>query len=259
MAKVYLLAATRLAKGWGEFLHKLGHTEWIERDQTDADLLAETAGRLCYRSWAPYDASSETANVLNVNIERIRHGNKKYLANILSSGHGSVLEHINFTFLLSGVSRVLTHELVRHRAGMAYSQESLRYCRLEHLELILPPIETDPDTEADTKEIMNETIDYLRETIVKLNKLLLENAPDFAKKKKMTSFIRRIAPIGISTSIIFTANARALRHIIQMRTNPAAEVEIRKVFYEVAIQAQLEAPHIFQDMVEKEGQFTFDG
>ncbi|KKM77595.1 hypothetical protein LCGC14_1368350, partial [marine sediment metagenome] len=165
MANVYLLASTRLTSDFADFLTDLGHKEWAGEDETDADLLAETAGRLCYRSWAPYEEGDEN---LNPNVEKIRHGNKKYLANILSSGHGSVLEHINFTFLLRGVSRVLTHELVRHRAGMAYSQESLRYCRLEKLQIVLPPnalpLTISQERRDKALEIMNETTETVQQT-----------------------------------------------------------------------------------------------
>ena len=75
--------------------------------------LTKFAGQTCYMSFSP-------KRTLNKDADR-------YLTNIISSGHGSVLEHANFTFLLYGISRSLTHELVRHRAGMAYSQESQRY------------------------------------------------------------------------------------------------------------------------------------
>lgn len=255
MTKVYLVAATRMTAGSNDFIQDLGHKDWVEDNTHHADLLVEMAGRLCYRSWAPY---KEGDTELNANVERVRLGNEKYLGNILGSGHGSVLEHVNFTFILKGVSRVLTHELVRHRAGMAYSQESLRYCRLEHLELIIPPIEADPDTQLDAGELFKRAADFIRETIIELNALLLKDAPDFDTKKKMTSLIRRIAPIGLSTSIMFTANARALRHLIHMRTHPAAEVEIQEVFREIAIKAIQEAPHIFQDIKNVDGHVTFE-
>jgi thymidylate synthase ThyX len=95
---------------------------------------------------------------------------------------------------------------------------------------------------------MESTADSIRCAIGKLNKMLLESTDDFAVKKQLTSYIRRIAPLGLSTNIIFTANARALRHIIAQRTSPHAEIEIRRVFREVAVMAAIECPNIFQDM-----------
>ena len=105
--------------------------ERLDRDQldTDAQNLAEFAGRMCYRSWEPG---------LNPNVSRIREDQVQYLENILRSGHGSVLEHINFTFVLHNVSRVFTHEAIRHRAGTAISQESLRFVRLDELPFWFP-------------------------------------------------------------------------------------------------------------------------
>jgi thymidylate synthase (FAD) len=95
----------------------------------DGEVLTEFAGRLCYRSWKPK---------LNPNVTRVREDLETYLGNILSSRHGSVLEHSYFVFVLENVSRVLTHELVRHRVGTSFSQESLRYVRLDNIPMWIP-------------------------------------------------------------------------------------------------------------------------
>jgi thymidylate synthase (FAD) len=84
---------------------------------------------MCYRSWEPG---------LNPNVSRVRTDSAQYLGNVVRSQHGSVLEHANFTFVLHNVSRVLTHELIRHRAGSAFSQESLRYVRLVRHPVLVP-------------------------------------------------------------------------------------------------------------------------
>src|ERR1700744_5596912 len=96
----------------------------------DGELLAEFGGRMCYRSWEPG---------LNPNVTRIRTDQEAYFANVLKSAHGSVLEHANYSFAFRNVSRVFTHELVRHRAGSAFSQESLRYVRLTDIGFPVPP------------------------------------------------------------------------------------------------------------------------
>jgi thymidylate synthase (FAD) len=240
MVKVYLLAMTRLEDGFADFLNDLNITSWVEPEASDGDLLVETAGRLCYKSWAPYEPGN--SKELNANVTKIREGNGSYVKNLLTSKHTSTLEHVNFTFLLRGCSRVLTHELVRHRAGMAYSQESLRYCRLEHLEIVLPPVASEH-----AEELIYDSVDHTRQTITQLNKMLLDDGTvtDFYTKKQLTSLIRRIAPIGVKTNIMFTANARALRHIIALRTSKHAEVEIREVFLEVASVCKEKCPNIF--------------
>src|SRR5450631_4292163 len=96
--------------------------QW-QGDSTDGERLAEFAGRLCYMS-QHNPAKRET---------------REYLENIKKQGHGSVLEHANYSILLEGVSRSLTHELVRHRAGFAYSQLSQRYVDESHAAFVIPP------------------------------------------------------------------------------------------------------------------------
>src|SRR4026209_1690256 len=95
---------------------------WIG-ESTDGERLAEFAGRLCYMS-QKNPASRAT---------------REYLENIKKQGHGSVLEHVNFSLLVEGVSRSLTHELVRHRAGFAYSQLSQRYVDESEAAFVVPP------------------------------------------------------------------------------------------------------------------------
>ena len=90
---------------------------------TDGERLAEFAGRLCYMSQR--NPASRTT--------------RDYLENIKKQGHGSVLEHANYSLLLEGVSRSLTHELVRHRAGFAFSQLSQRYVDESDANFVVPP------------------------------------------------------------------------------------------------------------------------
>src|SRR5258705_11562844 len=96
--------------------------EWLG-ESSDGERLAEFAGRLCYMSQAN-PAKRQT---------------RDYLENIKKQGHGSVLEHANYSVLLEGVSRSLTHELVRHRAGFAYSQLIQRYVDESEANFVVPP------------------------------------------------------------------------------------------------------------------------
>src|SRR5918911_812810 len=135
---VFLIARPSLdLDGLRGYLADVGGESWLERRLEEAEgtpnageLLVEFGGRACYRSWEPG---------LNPNVTRIRTDQRAYFENILSSAHGSVLEHANYSFALRNVSRVATHEIVRHRAGSAFSQESLRYVRLTDIGFRVPP------------------------------------------------------------------------------------------------------------------------
>ena len=197
-------------------------------------MLVEFAGRACYRSWEPG---------LNPNVSKVRTDQREYFANILRSAHGSVLEHANYSFALRNVSRTLTHELVRHRAGSAFSQESLRYVRLVDIGFRVPP-SLEP-----MRERVLAIVEQLEEFQVSAAQELgidAEGVP-FHVKKEVTSALRRLAPIGLSTDIIWSANARTLRHVIEMRTDQGAEEELRLVFDKVALLMQEQAPGLFQD------------
>ncbi len=200
----------------------------------------EFAGRLCYRSWEPG---------LNLNISRIRTDRAKYLRNILASGHGSVLEHAQFTFVFHDVSRVFTHELVRHRAGVAISQESLRYVRLTSLGFRVPEVLGEM-----RDEIVHlvETLEDFQRTAADRYRLNDSELP-FAVKKEVTSALRRLAPLGLSTDLLWSANVRTLRHVLEMRTANEAEEEMRLVFGRVGEAMKRECPILFDDFIVDEG------
>jgi thymidylate synthase ThyX len=136
-----------------------------------------------------------------------------------------------------------THELVRHRAGSAFSQESLRYVRLADIGFRVPPA-LEP-----VREQVLAIVEQLEEFQVSAASELRidEEGVPFHVKKEVTSALRRLAPIGLSTDIVWTANARTLRHVIEMRTSPGAEEELRLVFDRIARMMQAEAPGLFQD------------
>jgi hypothetical protein len=141
-----------------------------------------------------------------------------------------------------------THELVRHRAGSAFSQESLRYVRLTDIGFRVPPA-LEP-----VRERVVSIVEQLEEFQVEAAKELgidAEGVP-FHVKKEVTSALRRLAPIGLSTDIVWSANVRTLRHVIEMRTAPGAEEELRTVFDAVARVMVAEAPGLFQDFKREE-------
>jgi thymidylate synthase (FAD) len=240
--RVHLLARPALdLEGMRAYLHDVGGASWLEgrlqeagAERCDAELLVEFAGRACYRSWEPG---------LNPNVTRVRTDRGVYFANLIASAHGSVLEHANFSFALREVSRVATHEIVRHRAGSAFSQESLRYVRLTDIGFRVPPA-LEP-----LREQVISLVEQLEEFQVSAARELGidEEGVPFHVKKEVTSALRRLAPIGLSTDIIWTANVRTLRHVIEMRTADGAEEEMREIFDQVARLACAEAPLLFAD------------
>jgi thymidylate synthase (FAD) len=244
--QVFLIARPSIdVAGMRAYLQAVGGESWLdlrlgeEEGATAGELLLEFGGRACYRSWEPG---------LNPNVSRIRTDRREYFANILRSGHGSVLEHANYSFALRDVSRVFTHELVRHRAGSAFSQESLRYVRLTDIGFRVP------DALEPVREQVLEIVERLEEFQVSAAKELgidSDGVP-FHVKKEVTSALRRLAPIGLSTDIVWTANARTLRHVIEMRTAEGAEEELRSVFDTVARIMQAEAPSLFQDFARQD-------
>lgn len=136
-----------------------------------------------------------------------------------------------------------THELVRHRAGSAFSQESLRYVRLTDIGFRVPPA-LEPMREQ-VLAIVEQLEEFQVSAAAELG--IDEEGLPFHVKKEVTSALRRLAPIGLSTDIIWTANVRTLRHVIEMRTAEGAEEELRLVFDEIASVMCAEAPGLFQD------------
>ncbi|MCL4400796.1 FAD-dependent thymidylate synthase [Candidatus Parvarchaeota archaeon] len=237
--KVYLIAETSLVKenlekmlsDHGGDIAKMWYDSTQAAASSNGEYLIEVAGRMCYESYGVG---------MNPNVTKIRGTSKEYLENILLKGDGSILEHSTVTFAFLNVSRVFTHELARHRVGTAISQESLRYVRPKEIKLWVPPeMENDKD--------FVEAVETIENGYKKLEKKYNWDSMDFSLKKILTSALRRILPDGIATNVIWTANHRTIRHVITMRTSPYAEIEIRKVFDEVANKMKVRYPLIYQD------------
>lgn len=238
--KIYILASTHLESGLEDYL-KDQKISWRPSSKTtDVENLIEFSGRNCYESWSKEDGTFE-----NKNISRVREGNDIYISNILKSGHGSVLEHCTVTFLIE-LSRVATHELVRHRVGTAFSQSSDRYIRCDNIPIYAPDIIQD---NIDAYRVFQDAVINIEKSIKKLESLYdIDNIKDFETKKILTSAFRRIAPSGKMCKMVFTANHRAIRHLIELRTSKHAEIEIREVFSLIAQEMKKRYPNIYQDM-----------
>jgi thymidylate synthase (FAD) len=234
--KVYLIGETRIVQsGLYEYLKEVGAEGWTTDTSSHAEELVEVYGRMCYRSFKPG---------LNPNVTKVRQGSKAYFGNIIKTGHGSICEHSSTNWIFHNVSRVFTHELVRHRAGTAISQESLRFVRVEDINMFAPTVIKEEEDKLSCFISCAETIEKLYSEFKDL--FHVDGVP-FSEKKIITSALRRLLPMGLATSIGWTANLRALRHVIEMRTSRYSEEEIRFVFDKVASIVRSRYPNIFQD------------
>lgn len=212
----------------------------------DPETLIMLAAKRCYNSFEPG---------LNPNVTKVRNDRETYFENILSSGHGSVLEHATFSFAIEGVTRVFTAEMNRHRAGVAISEASMRYIRLDDIPFWMPdslrPEAGDSEETIQLKEksmrIMRGTFSVCEASYKELCDLWgVEDRP-FAEKKQLTSMFRRVVPMGVSTGGVWTLNARALRHVLELRSTIHAEEEIRHVAMEMLSAAKKRFPLLFGD------------
>jgi thymidylate synthase (FAD) len=203
---------------------------------TDADggeALAEFAGRACYQSWTKPNPRTAT--------------NAGYLRHILEVGHLSVLEHGSVTFYLTGVSRSLTHELIRHR-HFSYSQLSQRYVPEHDSQVVVPPGMED---DADLLEIFTAAADASRATyaelLARLEAKLADQPNAVLRRKQARQAARAVLPNATETRIVVTGNYRAWRHFIAMRASEHADVEIRRLAIESLRQLVDVAPQVFSD------------
>lgn len=253
----------------------------IPEGMNDGALLVALMGKRCYNSF-------EVG--LNPNVTKIRTDWIEYLDNVLKSGHGSVLEHAVCTFAFEGVTRVFTAENNRHRAGCAISEASMRYIRFEEeipywepTSIRGPDVLDAGDKRFFSTEVLNEILRQLAEDDLSdeecrhASRLIFERAfehqefmyrilcaiwkkklaPEskFAGKKQVTSMMRRIVGIGVSTGEGWTGNLRAVRHVLTMRAAPEAEEEIAYVYTTVAKMMLESCPELFGDFTQDSNGF----
>jgi thymidylate synthase (FAD) len=201
-------------------------------ESTGGERLAEFAGRLCYMSQK----------------NPAKRGTAEYLENIKKQGHGSVLEHANYSLLLEGVSRSLTHELVRHRAGFSYSQLSQRYVDESEANFVLPPaIIGDAALEASWRAQVE---DAQRSYVAMVENLMQRYSwvGDKVHRRKISrEAARAVLPNSTETKIVVTANARAWRTMLELRASEGAELEIRRCAILILRLFQRETPAFFSD------------
>lgn len=190
--------------------------------------IVEMAGRLCYMSFKNPRPG----------------GNEAYINHILEVGHGSVLEHSVFGMVFTGVSRSLTHELVRHRAGMSYSQLSQRYVDEADCAFVLPP-----GIGLATKEYFEwvKSVRTASEAYQSLVKALLGTSKGTAARKKAREAARAVLPNCTETKIFVTGNVRAWRHFLELRGSSHADAEMQALAAKVLDVLRTAAPNLFRD------------
>ncbi|MFI2276665.1 MULTISPECIES: FAD-dependent thymidylate synthase [Catenuloplanes] len=203
---------------------------------TDAEggqALAEFAGRACYQSWKKPNPKTAT--------------NAGYLEHILETGHFSVLEHGSVSFYFSGISRSLTHELIRHR-HFSYSQLSQRYVPERDAAFVEPDvIAGDPELHAMFEKAADASLAAYTELLEGLEAKFADVESPTLRRKQARQAARAILPNAVETRIVVTGNYRAWRHFIALRATEAADVEIRELAVECLRQLTEKAPNVFGD------------
>ncbi|MGX7825010.1 FAD-dependent thymidylate synthase [Actinokineospora sp. 24-640] len=203
---------------------------------TDTDggqALVEFAGRACYQSWTKPNPATAT--------------NSGYISHIIEVGHLSVLEHGSVTFYLSGISRSLTHELIRHR-HFSYSQLSQRYVPEKNAAMVEPDvIAEDPELHALFLDAAQASLDAYNELLKGLESKFADAPSATLRRKQARQAARAILPNATETRIVVTGNYRAWRHFVAMRATEHADVEIRALAVECLRQLHKAAPNVFAD------------
>lgn len=203
---------------------------------TDADggqALVEFAGRACYQSWSKPNPKTAT--------------NAGYLDHIIEVGHLSVLEHASVSFYITGISRSLTHELIRHR-HFSYSQLSQRYVPERDAAFVEPDvIANDPELHEKFLAATQASVDAYTELLAKLEEKFADAPNATLRRKQARQAARSVLPNATETRIVVTGNYRAWRHFIAMRATEHADVEIRALAVECLRQLQKVAENAFAD------------
>jgi thymidylate synthase (FAD) len=235
--RIYLIGRSRFdAEALLPFLRE-EKTEWHRTPgATEQEEIVEISGRICYMSFGARQSPRSNAD---------------YIRNLISQGHESVLEHVTWTFLLTGVSRAFTHQLVRHRVGFSFSQLSQQY----HEETAATFVEPAHLTKApqalqawrDAMAVSKESYKVILDSLNELNGSPGLDLQQKEFKRAIRSAARSVLPNATETKVVVTVNARALRHFFAVRGSIPGDVEMREVAGELFRLVQVEAPSLFGD------------
>lgn len=217
----------------------------------DGAQLCKVAGQVCYMSFGRKRTFNDQA--------------KRYFDNLKSSGHGSVFEHASYSLLFYGISRSVTHELIRHRAGFGFSQTSQRYVSGRMLRFVERP-EYRADEQLHQQfltriERANEEYTTLTNRLLEMQQAGVDILGAEARtdlRKKVQQAARSVLPNETEAPIVVTANARAWRHFIEMRASAHAEIEIRELAVRAFLCLHKADPVLFDDYtLERLGDGTY--
>jgi len=213
----------------------------------DPEIVVAASAKLCYAQVG----ASEIMDDLN------GENATKFLDKLMDFGHYSPLEHVSFTFAIDGVSRVLTHQLVRHRIA-SYSQQSQRYVKLEQFDYIVPPsIEGNPKASELFREAMAYDQRVYGQLVEILEKQYLEanlktgmsaSQAKSAAEKSAIEDARFVFPNACETKIVATMNARSLINFFNHRCCNRAQWEIRNLADEMLKCVKSVAPTLFESV-----------
>ena len=211
----------------------------VRAGDDESAAVIEISARMCYMSYG-----------------RGRRDITDFINNLLSSKDGSVFEHVNYGLIVTGVSRSLTHELVRHRAGFAYSQRSQRYVDETEGTFVIPPaLSSERDFTKEARKVLDDALIHAAESYTELVTALEKSLPksifdsNTDRRKAIRQAARSVLPNATETKIFITANVRALRHFIELRGANFADWEIRFLAIEILKLLRVEAPLLFGDFL----------
>ena len=226
--KVDLLAATQFFPP-----ADLDSVWQVDETATDAESLVEFAGRACYETFDkpnPHTAANDA-----------------YLHHIMEVGHTAFLEHATATMYIRGISRSVTHELVRHR-HFSFSQLSQRFVHSGDAQFVMPDAVAEDD---ELSRLVEQAVDDSRfvynELLAALDDKLADEPNALLRKKQARQAARVVLPNATESRIVVTGNYRAWRHFIGARASEHADVEMRRLAVECLRLLHQQAPSLFSD------------
>lgn len=236
--RVHLEGLRGFLEGFDPSLDFMQYMDDPESDERAGQLI-KLCGQLCYMSFGPKRSKNKEIG--------------KYLEHIKDSRHGSVMEHPSYTVVIYGIDRSVTHELVRHRVGVAYSQVSQRYVDGKVLRFVeRPEFEGDAElSDGFERWIDASVVEYDRRAAGLARRLASQ--PGFADKSKtdqrkaVNQAARSCLPNEAEAAIAVSVNVRSLRHLSEMRVAKPADILIRKAFFKVFMCLAMLEPALFSD------------
>ncbi|MBD3295836.1 MAG: FAD-dependent thymidylate synthase [Candidatus Omnitrophica bacterium] len=199
----------------------------------------EKALEMIYASCRQCYSSMYAGDIFDKAVERADEGTGDFVKKVISSGHESPLEHVKFTFAVEGVSRALTHQLVRHRLA-SYSQQSQRYVKENDMKYIFPPsLKDDPEL----KEVYLDTLARIQDGYDSIIDILKNRGIEGEKANQDARFL---LPQAAETKIVVTMNCRELKHFFSHRCCARAQWEIRALANRMLDICRMELPEVFE-------------